>query len=201
MVQLTDGKKRKTKQTKNAMTTDCRFSYGLYNFDNISQVDVRTSTIKGAGKGVFLKNDVSAYSILTFYSGEVLPYDPIGCDDNECMYDVLIGNLKGGVYKCTGFKYQKARNMSMKQDADGSGIMYNVGQLCNDPRDKRVNAEMAIAERSCIPEAFRKKSVYIKYSNTTRQYHYIDIPVVFIYSLRPMKNGEEVFICYGSKYW
>ena len=189
------------------MLRDVRFQYGLYQFDNIAQVEVKKSTIQGAGNGVFVTQDTREYSIISFYSGEVQPYDPLGCDDNECMYDVLLGELEGGIYKCVGFPYDSARIEVKKRQSlskikdEPCCLLYNVGQLCNDPRDKRVNAEIAFTDRNNIPGKHLEKSLYTKYNHKTKQHHYIDIPVVFVYCLKPLKKGEEVFISYGTGYW
>lgn len=137
---------------------------------------IKTSTIKDAGRGVFVTVDVAVDSIVCFYDGYDKPRDRML---SKIESDYNLGD------RIIGYKEPKAQG--------------GVAQIINDksrpdfqnfPINDSLKAQLQFI---CIE--------FIKYNKTSEDCNVIDNKNYIFKSIKTIKKGDELFFYYGVSYW
>jgi hypothetical protein len=181
--------------------TDDRLSYGLYSYKNFGHVSVRHSSIQEAGWGLFSETDFYPYEVISNYAGEIYPYHPLGDIRTSDDYNFNIGVIEGGIYLCRGLPLPElcSRLCKMFGPAFNEKKGMNSAQLCNDPRDNRINAEFFVCARDDVPEDIMRNVTCFHIVNGKEVF--IQTPIISLYALKYIPAGTEIFASYGTKYW
>ncbi len=207
------------------MIRDQRMMYDLYCWDKIGKVTVQPSTIPNAGNGVFATHSFKVHDIIAFFDGTIMPYDPLYGNAPEQSYDLQLGEIDGGVYICRGHRYIDAKAYSKHRldkkykskitegnkraekkyrlDVnDKYDRCFNIAQLCNDSRDKRINAEIMCCDTNLIPDEWQGLSTNSARFEKDGVVRFVYLPVTAaIYAVRDIACDDEVFTSYGTTYW
>lgn len=147
-----------------------------------THLEVKLSTIPGAGNGVFTLRDIKNGEPVCYYAGHD---EPMGKNSTDpyAIHHQFNGTIR------VGYRF-----------AEGT---HGVGQLMNDAASLdftvlplNENGLFSIKSMKNLENAYNKHSdenMNVGYTKDGEEY--------VIYSRREIKAGEELFISYGSEYW
>ena len=146
----------------------------------IDRVEIKDSPVHG--KGVFAKEDIKKGELITFYPA-----------------DAWINNGMINTYTMTA---EKAQDLSLyayrftSGDLDIFGDPAKIddpaylGHMINDAVEYRPRKS---SEREYAASSLKKSNII--FHVIAKEWH------VAIVAIRPIKAGEELFVCYGPQYW
>ena len=141
-------------------------------------IEIRKSSIKNAGNGLFSTNFIPKDTIITEYGGKIVTEQKAQEMDNTNNLESLYYSLNMG------------NNKTLIGNKDTKNLQ-KCGQLINDA--------------GCLknPDNLDKQDAkkYIKTAEKVNCEFIIDKDKVFIKSIRDIKKDEELFIHYGYDYW
>ena len=131
------------------------------------------------GLGVFATQNIPPFTKLCLYDGEDLPNDKI---DNESVY-LMPHPIKEG-YTRQGYTKEYIRTP------------YGIGQFINDSCKPEIDVKRAYTYREL-------ENIYEKYFLTSKQNKNVAYKDddFWLYSIKPILKGEELFCFYGPNYW
>lgn len=166
------------------------YEQSMYSFANFGHVDTGISRIMYAGHGVFATKDVSALDVLSFYAGEVLPYDPL--DTTARHLDLDIGKIKGGKYIVRGLRLNDLYMAT-------SDTSFNIAQMCNDAqRSEHINAEYISFRPHDVPSSLLQKLVL--YSKDNKR-DITPCSIMCLVAIRNIPAKGEIYVNYSHHFW
>lgn len=151
-------------------------------------LETKTSTIPGAGLGLFATRDFADDEVITSYYGMLVPYkeakrrNPSHIRALFPMHTAIDGRFMRDGTEITD------PNLQLR----GKG----VAALCNDARDEERNNAIFITAHS---EENQKR--FLAWERGAPFRLDPEQSDVFIVADGPIKAGEEIFVSYGQRYW
>ena len=170
--------------------TDLFFS--LFKNDYPS-LEVKASNVHG--KGVFACEDIEAWRITTVYPAHYVCAGHAGGMIFHTEYMNELHKLDKHINKyMMNFEPNDNVNINpkyrIKISADPSILNSGVGHMLN---DAGMMSELSLKQYKAYLKASQNKVNCISY--------HIGSGIVVVASTKPIKKGEEMFLCYGIPYW
>lgn len=163
-----------------------------------SGIEKRASSIPGAGDGIFASRAFRKNEIVTFYDGVIVPASVV-THAPEAERAVLMSHARQlitAAYVLIG-NYHPRTGLHVTDQTDTSGL--GGGSFLNDVRGPNrhspamPNVEFANIDDNTNKDLVRSASNYRGLSPFHR--------MVAVVALRPIANGEELYVDYGDSYW
>lgn len=149
--------------------------------DSHPLLQCRSSTISGAGDGVYAVKPIPTGTVLFTYTARKLTYPLTLQQDRHYTFDVVVGDPNG--------KSNDSRRETYCAD------LYDLGGFINDIVDFRPLTQ---AESLAL---FHLKPPLTANTYNCRYQHDVTTKQVCIVTIKDIAAGQELFVDYGVNYW
>lgn len=182
----------------------------LYTLGN--GLEIKESTIKDAGNGVFTRVPIKKDQIITYYYGQIMSNDEIKKMKIETSHTRTLFSQK---YSIVGTRHEKSGLMidfsNIEEELQGKG----VAGFCNDAIDQSLN-NVEFLRIETNSQYFKSNPLLIDYIGDDKNIidsedlkdlikgNEISITnkvIIVIRALRDIKENEELLADYGFDYW
>ncbi len=171
--------------------------------------EIKDSSIKGAGLGLFAKKNIKAGTIISFYPAhalgvevetsstfQYLPIDQDYFEEHPCTSSSYLHCTDQPLFKRKSIISDESSNMKdiplyLDVNPTKEIIPAWVSQMINDGATVKTNTEQGVLD-------------YYNMSNKMRNCIHIPFgpsPIMATVTTRKVKKGEEFFTTYGGTYW
>jgi len=174
---------------------------------SVKSVEIKESSIPGAGLGLFARKNIKANTIISFYPAHALGVDVVEgagfiCDESDQEYFQKHPSSKSSYLHCTDQPIFKRQSLIQQAGLEDTPLYLDVNpnrpivdawvsQMINDGATVQSNTEEGVLEYYQATKQ-AKNCIHIPFGPS---------PIMATVTTRKVKKGQEFLTSYGATYW